>query len=295
MMGHIVCSSVNGLLLLCTQSTNRLGAARFEYVMQPRDLVICNPITREYIKLPSPQTLEKYRFQRDTYGFGVSRISGQYKLVKFAYEYYVYAEVTRPKCEMYTIGTGSWREIDCGNRLKYNDNDLGVFLNGNLCRLIYDKEDRSTRRISCLDLETEHFSMFSPPCDYGNKGCLSLSALRGCLCLCHNSTDDDETGIWLLKEYGDEKSWTKEFVIPKYKHGMQMYYGFVSPIKVFKDGDILMASGSHDKLLHFSNKAKTIQDVDVLGFRPSYCIRAITYTPSFLSLKCFVVENVSLF
>lgn len=109
-----------------------------------------------------------------------------------------------------------------------------------------------------------------------------------------------------MKKYGDEKSWMKEFVItknpgfvqrllePDYPNITNRSY-VVHPIKVFKDGDMLMAWGDFF-LLCYSNKAKTTRKIDMLK-PPSVeiCVKALLHTPSFLSLNVFCMENVSSF
>ncbi|XP_042067870.1 F-box protein At5g62510-like [Salvia splendens] len=61
-------SSANGLIFL-------RGVGR-------GDLILCNPVTRDYIKLPSPrQTTSEHQLVYENIGFGVSRTTGQYKVV----------------------------------------------------------------------------------------------------------------------------------------------------------------------------------------------------------------------
>ncbi|KAH6759417.1 hypothetical protein C2S51_019652 [Perilla frutescens var. frutescens] len=279
-------SSANGLLFLCKRGL-RTGA-----------LILCNPITREYIKLPCPrETSSKPRLLLDTYGFGVSRMSGQYKLVRMFFESYQARPqgVTLDKfeCQVYSVGTGSWRRIDSGSRLKYEESSVGAFVNGNLHWLAVDLKCRKLR-ISCFDLETELFSTFSPPPRFDSFKCRKLSVLGDCLCLCFNGVDEYTGGyeivIWLMKEYGDERSWTKELVIWK-MHSID-FLGHVYPIKVFEDGDILM---EWESLLHYSNKTKTIREVNVSGLGCRVISSAVNYAPSFLPLNTFAMENVSSF
>lgn len=45
-------------------------------------LYICNPITREYIKFPSPERMKQCYPAVVSYGFGVNGLSGQHKVVR---------------------------------------------------------------------------------------------------------------------------------------------------------------------------------------------------------------------
>ncbi|KAL6551282.1 hypothetical protein OROMI_021770 [Orobanche minor] len=118
----------------------------------------------------------------------------------------------------------------------------------------------------------------------------NVFAFRDCLCLCdHTFAQHGTVDIWLMKEYGVEKSWTKEYVIksPKFDRSNSR----ARPIKVFKDGDILMQWG-HERLFYYSNKMnKTIQN-GILDDDQHWFISSVLLTPSFLALRTFRNENV---
>ncbi|KAL1543906.1 F-box protein-like protein [Salvia divinorum] len=70
---EVIRGSANGLLFLTGD--------------QPCDLYICNPITRHYIKL-RPDVDSVYSLsQIVAYGFGVTRVTGQHKVVRIVYDY----------------------------------------------------------------------------------------------------------------------------------------------------------------------------------------------------------------
>ncbi|XP_057793443.1 F-box protein CPR1-like [Salvia miltiorrhiza] len=299
-------SSVDGLLFLCTRGMMsreifKSGIFRQEFIRWPRDLFICNPITREYIKLPCPLEFSssKSKVHMDTFGFGVSRTTGQYKLVRVFHEWIlnkrlVLAELVEPKFQVYNVGSGLWSGIACVGPFKYEGNAKGAFLSGNIHWLVRDMYGSSVW-ISCFDLETEIFSTFSPPpCRRDDREeCLNVSTLRDCLCMCDN-TAYDEIVIWLMRDYGDDKSWTKEFVIRK--KDLDYNEGLMCPIKAFQNGDILMAlEYSKPLTLYFSSKTKTFRHVDLFGLQSCFCIRTVSYAPSFLPLKTLAVDNVSSF
>ncbi|KAI3464427.1 hypothetical protein Pfo_021090 [Paulownia fortunei] len=158
-------------------------------------------------------------------------------------------------------GLHSWNRIIApGAPLEYNCRSIGAFLNGNLHWLVADL--KCSYWISCFDLETELFSTFSPPPPLRRSGRFlgGLVACGECLCL-YDNTSDDEIVFWLMKEYGVEKSWTKEFVISKIPDLAGESYEVVYPIKVFKDGDIWMSW--EDSCLFYYNKTKLILRIDM--------------------------------
>ncbi|KAH6828458.1 hypothetical protein C2S53_016943 [Perilla frutescens var. hirtella] len=261
-------SSVNGLLFL------------FDPNIRPRDYFICNPITRDYIKLPRPREYPlKCNVQLDTFGFGVSKKSGQYKVVGLSY-------TNETKCEVYTLGTGLWRSIEPNIPLRYDCDysHAATFLNGNLHWRGRALRDDSVW-ISCFDLETERFTIFSVPPIHGLYP--ALSALEGCLVFCDNSYEDDERKeivIWFMNKYGDDKSWTKKFIITK---SWYHFIGDLCPIKVFEDGDILIAEDCRSRVLCYSSKTQTIEATDLAEFCGFDHISVVSYTPSFVPLNTF--------
>ncbi|CAA0809805.1 Unknown protein [Striga hermonthica] len=241
--------SANGLLFLR------------EVNAQPNVLHICNPITREFIELESQ---EKFVYSYPTivtYGFGVSRTTGQYKVVR------VFHECTRddntnellgiPKseCHVYTLGTRSWRKIAHDHaKLEYSCRSTGAFSNGNL---------------------------------HWRRWLGDLYVLSGCLCICDNASED-EIVIWLMREYGDDKSWTKEYVISKRPDFAGECYEVVRPMKVFGDGDVLMAWDDYF-LFYYSERDKVVRSIDMFGSFGS--IDSFLHKPSFFSLTNFPMEN----
>ncbi|XP_073275330.1 F-box protein At3g07870-like [Primulina huaijiensis] len=261
------------------------------------NLYICNPFTREYITLP---TLESYVHFPSivTYGFGVSTIGCQYKVVRIFHESEldqtgVCVRIPRSDCHVYTLGTtGTWRSIAPSPPLYYNCYSIGAFVNGNLHWLAGDLND--SYLISCLDLDKEMFRTFSAPPLPGYNRCLgSLVVLGDCLSVCDNTSENDIV-IWIMKDYDVGKSWTKEFVISKIPDLSGECYELVLPIKVFRNGDILMIWGDFH-LFYYSNKTKIASKTDIVEMLPSGAVEAILHVPSFVSLTCFGMENVNSF
>ncbi|XP_027174050.1 F-box protein At3g07870-like [Coffea eugenioides] len=194
--------------------------------------------------------------------------------------------------------TESWRRIGHAPFLYNSCRPHGVFLNGNLHWLIGDQA--GSELISCFDLETELFSPFPAPPELSkdfNLACLGLFA--GCLSLCDN-TSDYEIVIWVMKEYGITKLWTKEIVIDKEPADLVgPSFEVVRVFKVFEDGnilllwrdDILLSYDSRRQILHQSGVHKLIKKIDDQMNEDGYpCIEVMEYVPTFLSLESFGIQ-----
>ncbi|XP_073288291.1 F-box protein At3g07870-like [Primulina huaijiensis] len=274
--------SVNGFLFLCDLSTQH-------------SLYICNPITREYITLPQPKFIDEEDVYNWDFGFGLSSVSGQYKVVWNNYQDVMWPCSNFPmksgECLVYTIGTGSWRSVTPFGSFQSLYGSKGVFLNGNLHWLVQDSN--CEHFVSCFDLETEIFKPFSSLPSYPNHfpDSRSLSVLQDCLCLCQNISWDMIV-IWTMKEYQVEESWSQQYVIPiMFQTTSEIMY----PIKVFKDGDILILWENFE-LFFYCNKSKSTRKVDAFEMvHYTGWTEAMLHTSSFVSLRSFCGENVGTF
>ncbi|XP_047938437.1 uncharacterized protein LOC125186146 [Salvia hispanica] len=270
--------SANGLLLLKNPFIDHL--------------YICNPITREFVELHGRLT-HPLRLG-DCYGFGVSKLSGQHKIV--------YINPRYSGCHIYTLGTGSlWRRVKAAAPLfRRSFNSAGVLVNGNLHWPVTN--DNWFPYICCFDLETESFSTFSAPV---KSLCGMLFTLGGCLCFSDDVPCSDDNKLWLLKEYEQvEKVWCKVHCIVRRGEYIRVFVDDMifgqdvlrrlQPINIYRNGDMLLLFD--EKLfLYYSQKRRSIREIGVFGKMGTDCyyINSILLYPSFLSLKRnFGMKNV---
>ena len=145
---HLVISSVNGFLLM------------WDGLDDNHDILfVVNPMTCEYIELHSLPA------RRCVYGFGMSKISGQYKIICVDESRF---------CHVYTLGGEcSWRRIVASTTtrlpaLSYwseykhrHSFDYARFFNGNIHWLECDFENNYL--VCYFDLETKLFTSFPSP------------------------------------------------------------------------------------------------------------------------------------
>ncbi|KAJ9535392.1 hypothetical protein OSB04_un001493 [Centaurea solstitialis] len=247
---------------------------------------ICNPVTREILILPGLH-YHKQDYGRIIYGFGVSSLTGEYKVVRtFQGSVLSNGRPSVIEAQVYTLGTGHWRSL---GGVPYQLNGFrfcGLFLN-NHCRWIVSDQEDASKKLCTFDLDKETFQFFpSPPPEaiQGNQSHRqSLAVLKGCLCIL--DTYDSEVMIWVMKEYGIKNSWHKEVV-------MTLEWPLFKPIRlieVLKDGSILMVFGK--KLRVFNPRSETINDTKM--FDPD--LSGLAYRPSFLKLQNFESERIDMF
>ncbi|XP_047943217.1 F-box protein CPR1-like [Salvia hispanica] len=196
---------------------------------------VCNPITREFAEFHGPRCSS---FD-DGYGFGVNKISGQHKVVYCNAKYGFH---------VYTLETGSsWRCVEAVaplfDRLYHT---VGALISGNLHWVV--QHGWGIPYVCCFDLETERFSTFYLPATNRQSIKPKLYTFGDHLCFRDDKEDDD--AFWLLKEYEHpEKGWSKvlfNMKEPYYSLSMLMKgededaYKFFFPIKVYRDGDMLI-------------------------------------------------------
>ncbi|WOH01060.1 hypothetical protein DCAR_0520439 [Daucus carota subsp. sativus] len=272
--------SINGLICLGSEKT----------------ICICNPITRECILIPDQEFIGKSCATLH-HGFGFVESSNQYKVVRFYKGRFSASEGSEELgCEVYTLGTRMWRNL--GHVPFFIDGyGNGICVGGNLhwlgCQQEDQKESSESERLCTFDLDRESFQISAGPVVPQVDGYTTyrnLGVLGGCLCVCDN-TPDLEFAIWVMKDYGVTESWSKEIIIRTDFLFEGMLDEEVYPLKVLKDGTIIMYCGEF-QLFTYHPGTETTQEHDFPdGDYNTY--NAMVYVPSFMSLRStFMLENV---
>jgi F-box interacting protein len=134
-----------------------------------------------------------------TISFGYDHSIDNYKVVAVSHEFEV--------C-VYTLGTDYWREIE--EMPYYDRHSSGIFACGTVNWI--SSTGGCWDVIISLDLEEESYQELYPP-DFGDENdSWELGVLRDCLCVFASS--DEYWDVWIMKEYGNEESWTNLYTIP---------------------------------------------------------------------------------
>ncbi|KAK7276798.1 hypothetical protein RIF29_17944 [Crotalaria pallida] len=281
-----VVNSCNGLLCLCDP--------------RYRDpLVVSNPVTGEFIRLPPATRIEKMKNPIRA-GFGFDPKTNEYKVLRICRRYIKHPHHVREWmydgifAEMHTLGTSTWKNI--GGDLERFSNVLTfpTCVNGALHWLTFDVWDWA-RSILCFNFESERLQPFPPPPVFKENGCsieyTSMGELKGLLYIC-DASSYDYVKMWEMKKYGVGESWSMVFCIGALFG--RWPYGLYWPVKLFKGGDVLMYH-PFNCFIYYEHKKCGFKYFKVRGTTQSYKFEAIPHIPSLISLKDVVKgENVEM-
>ncbi|XVF74680.1 hypothetical protein PTKIN_Ptkin13bG0131000 [Pterospermum kingtungense] len=189
----------------------------------------------------------------------------------------------------YSDLANSWRRIkDCPYDIPFNYND-GAYLNG---RLHWEGDEIGDRRLGklifALDLGTEEYHVLpGADIDFSCFGYKNVGVLGECLCVFHDYLCGflpDHVVLWLMKEYGVTKSWTKIIKLPRDK-GEWFTNIFHTRAEAYsRNGDkILLDCGGGYQPTWFNVEDKTGETLQIPGAVPQR-FSAITFMESLVSV-----------
>ncbi|XP_057438510.1 F-box/kelch-repeat protein At3g23880-like [Lotus japonicus] len=200
-LDYLIIGSCDGIIC-CFKFSHKSGYS----------FVVWNPSIRKFWELPPLENLLLEDCDADahtfpSYGFGYDHLSDSFKVIVIFY----YVCLAETHVMVHTLGSNSWRRIQDSPCIPYwGCCHNGKFVSGAVNWLTGDGEDGFNRGhgIISLDLGKESYQEFLQP-DYGIEvDYLTMGVMRDCLCLLANSD------VWVMKEYGNNDSWTKLFSLP---------------------------------------------------------------------------------
>ncbi|XP_055811990.1 F-box/kelch-repeat protein At3g23880-like [Solanum dulcamara] len=299
----VIVASVSGLVgkmcsvysLICENSS--VNVAKIDYPLKPpfgsakflgscNGLICLTPMSFK-LMLWNPSTGKHKEFQDSfvkwavncyiRYGFGYDSVNDDYKVVKI-FSFSRNEGKFENRVKIYSLKDDSWKMGE-GFYSGYVNAQSGMFLNGSLhWEVSHCRDSVGSSEIMTLDLSTETYGVMALP-DCGNKNTSwMLSVLGGCLVACCNYYPD-RTDMWVMKEYGVEKSWTKMVSDLTAPFGR---LGYISPLSVSENGDeVLVKLGTNISLYTRRNASHKSLDIDSSGC--CLQVQAITYIESLAS------------
>jgi F-box interacting protein len=222
-------------------------------------VVLWNPSIRKVKELPPFENPDIC--QHMTYGFGYDYVTDDYKVVAFL-GYCGLRDsstgdlVLKAEVKVNTLGTNFWRNIQDFPFDSLPDiSSGGKFVSGAINWLASTSWNEGPYFIVSLDLGNESYQKILPP-DYGEVHviALSLGVLRDCLCMISGHD------IWIMKEYGNQESWTKLFSVSYIRDPSKLYF-LTKALYTFENGQVLLESwgGWYKKLNVYDPKIGTFR------------------------------------
>jgi len=266
-------------------------------------LVICNPVTGEFIRLPKATTTPvRLNTGRVTMlgcsGFGFQSKTNEYKVIKIWVRHVkraVHWEFERVILEIHTLGTLSWRNVEVDLQLSISRLECPTCVNDTLHWIIYDLGKRS---LLCFSFESERLQSFpSPPHVFENHNHfydaehIGMGELKGFLYISDACSFHDVT-LWVMNEYGIGESWTKVYSIDTsaspFSNPNSRPYGLCCwPVKHFEEGAAILLYHSRNCFIYYEPEKYVSKVFQIHGTR-SEEIEVIPHIPSLISLKDIV-------
>lgn len=236
----------NGLLFLSYIESDN--------IMMHNKGCVYNILAAKLTNLPNSPTF--FKEFKVAYGFGFHPRTKEYKVVRIVEQECVSYDFGRFELsldqiiEVFTLGTYAWR-TKRNNPFLLQMQPSEALVNGALHWLGQAKVSHSQLIIS-FNLENEGFYQIpSPNCRFDMLQS-HLLLLGGCLSLTVH-TDKNNIDIWLMKNYGIQGSWTKEFTI----NSGSLSLGSIRPLFLLSNGTVLIEYAKQSLFLYDTNKKMT--------------------------------------
>jgi len=235
--------------------------------------LLCNPSIGKLKLLPP---LKNICNLKTSYTLVYDPFIDNYKIIALSYNHTV---------NVHTLGTDYWKRIQ-DVPYHYHIHGLGilvgVFVGGTVNWLAYDSCSSSWVIVS-LDLEKESYRRLLQPLEQFDPN-IVFGELRGCLCILsshHNLSD-----IWIMKEYGNEQSWTKLLSVPQTETHHGFLYPYTKPVYISEDDQVMLKRpemGGFDLVVYDSitNTLKTLEIENLDGW-----MEPNIYVESLISPSC---------
>ncbi|PKI37397.1 hypothetical protein CRG98_042183 [Punica granatum] len=189
--------------------------------------LLWNPLTNSRARLPLPgsprresvtvggRSLTIISWANDpVFGFGYDSVKEDYKVVIIDHEIREGYQDIR----VYSSRRNSWRRFRDERYKIYcllSQSRMGVYACNNLHWVMTRRSDSNeTRLIVAFDLSINNYREVPLPFYLGKGFWVEVAVLGGCLGMVVNSSQENVSGVWIMREYGSRESWVKLLPIP---------------------------------------------------------------------------------
>lgn len=257
----------------------------------PHSIILWNPCVRKHIVLTP--TINSGTFDSVVLGFGAT--SCDIKIVRLVYhKTNDFACKVPAEVEIYSLNSGTWR------RVHFNDSYIikefmwsQAFIEGSVHWIAFNSLKDSHRSnsffsfIASLHMDDEISGKILLPDDLALVCAryLSITVVGGSLGVIKND-DSGSWCVWMMKEYGVMKSWTKLYNIDSVG-GIEFVIGFR------KNGEVLLAS-QRNELVTYNPETMLSKGMGISGEASSFYINKYTESLVLLTGQNVVADKLLL-
>ncbi|PWA60036.1 restriction endonuclease, type II-like superfamily protein [Artemisia annua] len=169
------------------------------------DMILYNPLTSAYKKVPDHPHIHRGSRNYDVYGFGYGTTPDDLKIV-------IISSTQRRdlrSCDVYNLKTTSWNKpLELIGNYDFGDEYKGVFVNGFLYWNVYLSEQRS-RILLALDVNKMVFSEIQDSIRHLTR--FPLGTFKGRLCMIWLNRIRFKLELWVMNEHGLRTSFSKHY------------------------------------------------------------------------------------
>ncbi|CAI9090428.1 OLC1v1025192C1 [Oldenlandia corymbosa var. corymbosa] len=260
-------------------------------------MMVCNPVTGEYLQLPQTHVFNDN--SRVWCGLGFSSKRKQYKVLRMFNENQDWPK--KIVAQVHTLGTGDWRSIDHGLNSGLEMRCV-TYVSGRLY-WIRVAELWKDELIMSFDFNNEEFRGIRPP-SYTNmwkredKMYMTLGVLEGRLSFCNSIAWRGEMQIWVLEKSGECTTWNVfKTIFFTMDIGDRWPRGSFFPMNFRKDKGLLMFQFPKCAFFYYSPDRHKWKYLRIRETKKYY--EAVAHIPSFIKLKdvvegdCVEILNVN--
>nr|CAD1839568.1 unnamed protein product [Ananas comosus var. bracteatus] len=197
--GSTICHIANSKAYMYKGTCN--GLLIFQCYAAQEPIVLCNPVTREYLYLPAG-ALPFHDLDEYCFGLGFDPLRKVYKVFRFSISLH---SSEKSICEVYTLGShGSWRRV-CSD-VELLTFGTGLYIGGKIFWTTIAFCDLCNMKIMSADVVSEEIRSLEPPVcaslmriDAFNQIC--TFEFEGQLAMMAAKFSSELAELWVLKDY----------------------------------------------------------------------------------------------
>ncbi|GAU18092.1 hypothetical protein TSUD_52030 [Trifolium subterraneum] len=206
----------------------------FCFAIDQSSALLFNPSIRKFKLLPPLKSPPQNYYLQTNYTLVYHRFTDNYMIVAVSLD-----KNRQINVNTHAFGTNYWRRIQ---NIPYRCRlrGVGISVGDTVNWLLYDVTISSSPLWVILSLDLEEYScrkLLHPLSNERPDHKMVFQELKGCLCILSQCAN---YSVWIMKEHGNEQSWTKLLSVPYMTDGRSFAYS--RAVYVSEDDQVLMRS-----------------------------------------------------